>query len=106
MLSGCLLVALAFAATSAAHAGDAAAGRDTAAQCRACHGIDGIGRMPNVPHIAGQSEMYLEKELKAYRSGDRSDPQMDVIARSLSDEDIDNLAAWYASIEISVNVPE
>jgi cytochrome c553 len=90
----------------AAHAGDPAAGRDAAGQCRTCHGIDGVGRMPNVPNLAGQSEIYLQKQLRAFRSGERQAPQMSVIAAGLSDEDIDNLAAWYASIEIIVNVPE
>lgn len=99
-------VFLAVAAAGAATAGDPAAGRDTAAQCRTCHGIDGIGQMPNVPNLAGQNELYLQKQLRAFRSGERQAPQMSVIAADLSDEDIDNLAAWYASIEISVQMPE
>lgn len=90
----------------AAHAGDPAAGRDTAAQCRTCHGIDGIGQMPNVPNLAGQNELYLKTQLRAFRSGERKAPQMSVIAAGLRDEDIENLAAWYASIEIIVEMPD
>lgn len=101
-----LVVFLAVAASGAATAGDPAAGRAAAAQCRTCHGLDGIGQMPNVPNLAGQDELYLQKQLRAYRSGERQAPQMSVIAAGLSDEDIDNLAAWYASIEISVQMPE
>lgn len=101
-----LAVCLVVAAAGAATAGDPAAGRDAAAQCRACHGIDGIGQMPNVPNLAGQNELYLQQQLRAYRSGERQAPQMSVIAAGLSDEDINNLAAWYASIEISVQMPD
>lgn len=105
-LAGWLGAFLAPLALSAAQAGDPEAGRDAAAQCRTCHGVDGIGRMPNVPNLAGQSEMYLQKQLRAYRSGERQAPQMSVIAADLTDEEIDDLAAWYASIEISVTMPD
>ena len=105
-LAGWLGLVLAPVGVCPASAGDPEAGRDKAAQCRTCHGIDGIGRMPNVPNLAGQSEMYLEKQLRAFRSGERQAPQMSVIAAGLSDADIVNLAAWYASIEITVKMPE
>lgn len=90
----------------AVQAGDPAAGREAAKQCRTCHGLDGIGQMPNVPNLAGQNELYLKKQLRAFRSGERSAPQMSVIASGLSDEDVENLAAWYSSIEISVTMPD
>jgi cytochrome c553 len=94
------------AAIGFAHAADPAAGRNKAKVCQACHGIDGVGKMPTVPNIAGESEIYLMKQLKAFRAGERQDPQMSIIAKPLSDEDITNLAAWYASIKFSVTVPE
>jgi cytochrome c553 len=50
--------------------------------------------------------MYLAKQLRAFRSGERQAAQMSLIAASLTDEEIDNLAAWYSSIDISVKVPE
>jgi cytochrome c553 len=90
----------------AAEAADATAGRQKARQCQTCHGIDGIARIPIAPHIAGESQIYLETQLKAFRSGKRENEIMSVIAKNLSDEDISDLAAWYASIEISVTVPE
>lgn len=98
--------ALAALAAATVQAGDPAAGREAATQCRNCHGVDGIGRMPNVPNLAGQNELYLATQLRAFRSGERKAPQMSVIAAPLSDEDIENLAAWYASIDITVNMPD
>lgn len=88
-------------------AADAKAGRDLAgSQCQTCHGIDGIATIPIAPHLAGESEIYLQTQLKAFRSGKREQEMMTVVASNLTDEDIANLAAWYASIEISVTVPE
>jgi cytochrome c553 len=89
-----------------ARAADAAAGRTKAKSCQTCHGIDGIGKMPTVPNIGGESEIYLMKQLKAFRAGERQDPQMSIIAKPLTDEEIADLAAWYASIKVSVTVPE
>ncbi|MEO0957465.1 MAG: cytochrome c [Pseudomonadota bacterium] len=89
-----------------AGAGDATAGREKAAQCRVCHGLDGIARMPIAPHIAGENEQYLVTQLRAFRSGKREHEIMSVVAGALSDEDIDDLSAWYASIQIEVTMPE
>lgn len=86
-------------------AADATAGRDKAKICRTCHGLDGVARLPNAATIAGESELYLVKQLKAFRAGERKDPQMSIIAQKLSDEDIADLAAWYSSIKIAVEVP-
>lgn len=95
--------ALAFAAAPAllAQAGDAAAGRKKAHSCATCHGPTGISQMPNTPHLAGQPAIYLVEQLKAYRSGTRTDQVMNVVAKPLSDLDINDLAAWYSSIELS-----
>ena len=102
---GFCLLAAGFLATPAL-AGDAAAGREKAAACRTCHGIDGVARLPNAPHIAGESELYLVAQLRAFRSGERKSEIMAVIAQPLSDEDISDLAAWYSSIEFSVTLPD
>ncbi len=99
-------VGLTLVQTPSAQAADAAAGREKAKACRTCHGIDGVARIPIAPHIAGESQIYLATQLKAFRSGKRTHEIMSVIAGQLSDEDIDDLAAWYASIEFSVTVPE
>ncbi len=102
-----LAVALGILATaSPAIAGDAAAGREKAAKCKTCHGIDGIAKIPIAPHLAGESQIYLETQLKAFRSGKREHEMMSVVAKDLTDEDIDDLAAWYASIKITAQMPE
>lgn len=94
-----------FTVTDAFGAGDATAGREKAAVCRTCHGLDGIARLPNAATIAGETEIYLTKQLKAFRDGERKDPQMSIIAEKLSDDDIADLAAWYSSIKITVEMP-
>ncbi len=92
-------------ATHQAGAADRNLGKAKAdTQCSVCHGKDGISQLPNAPHLAGQPEIYLVEQLKNYRSGKRANEVMSVMAKPLSDEDIDNLAAWYASIEIKAVV--
>ena len=88
-----------------AQAADAAAGRKKAAACQTCHGYDGIAKIPIAPHIASESPIYLESQLKAFRSGKRQHEIMSVIAKNLSDEDIADLAAWYSSISIQATMP-
>ena len=101
------LAALALLCLAApAHAGDAAAGHTKAKKCQMCHGIDGIAKIPIAPHIAGESQIYLETQLKAFRSGKRVHEIMSVVAKDLSDEDISDLAAWYSSIKITATVPQ
>ena len=101
-----IVSAVLFGASQSAWAADAAAGRAKAKTCQTCHGIDGIAKQPNVPHLAGESEIYLTKQLKAFRDGERKDPQMSIMAKPLTDEDIANLAAWYSSIQITATLPE
>lgn len=86
------------------HAGDAAAGKAKAPLCAGCHGVNGEGKpaangQPAFPALAGQIEDYLVKSVKDYRSDARVDPLMGAIAKGLSDEDIANLAAYYASLK-------
>ena len=92
---------LALAAEGAA-AGDAKAGRAKAQMCQACHGIDGLSKVPDAPNLAGQVEGYLAAQLRAFKSGARRNEAMSLVAASLSSEDIDDLAAWYSSLEIAV----
>lgn len=70
--------------------------------CQTCHGLDGIGKLPDAPHLAGQPAVYLERALRAYRSGERRNEVMAVAAKSLSDADIRDLAAYFSAIEIQV----
>ena len=98
----CALVSLSLPAA----AGDAAVGRDLARQCSGCHGIDGVAKRPDVPHIAGESDIYLQAQLEAFRSGDRHHEQMTIIAQGLDDEAIGHLIAWYSSIRFTVELPD
>ena len=79
-------------------AGDAAKGKAKSATCMACHGANGISAIPMYPNLAGQKEAYLAKQLKAFRDGTRQDAQMKAMVAALSDEDINNLAAYYAGL--------
>lgn len=92
--------ALALALTMApARAADAQAGRAKAVQCQACHGLDGMSKLPEAPNLAGQNEQYLIKSLKDYRSGKRKDEMMSMMAKPLTDADIANLAAFYHGLK-------
>ena len=94
-------------APSAGRTDDAAAGKAKAAQaCASCHGLNGIATLPEAPNLAGQSPFYLQAQLKAFRSGDRKQEQMSIIAQDLSDQDIENLAAWYSSIKVTAKMPQ
>lgn len=106
-LKRCTIAALAaIVVAPPALAGEAQAGRDLAGQCAVCHGLDGLARQPMMPNIAGSDAGYLSRQLQAFKSGEREDPQMTVIAQGLSDEAIEDLAAWYGSLEVEVTVPE
>ncbi len=100
------LLAFCCAGAAAKAAGDAEVGREKAVQCAVCHGIDGLAKRPDVPHIGGESELYLKKQLEDFRSGARHHEQMSIIAKGLSEADIADLIAWYASLEVSVKIPE
>ena len=84
--------------SSLALAGDAAAGKSKAATCIACHGANGISANDAWPNLAGQKAGYLKAQMKAFRDGQRTNPMMAPMAAALSDEDIDNLAAYYSSL--------
>lgn len=79
-------------------AGDAAAGKEKAATCAACHGAEGVSSDPNNPILAGQYSSYLEHALKSYRDGSRQNAIMAGFASQLSDEDIADLAAYFSSL--------
>ncbi|WP_291218060.1 cytochrome c [Hydrogenophaga sp.] len=100
-----ILIAAALS-VGAAHAADPAVGRTKANMaCAVCHGPNGMSMMPNAPHLAGQPGIYLVEQLKNYRSGKRPHEVMGVIAKPLTDAEIEDLAAWYSSLQISVQTP-
>ena len=108
-IAAALVAAAFFSPQSAmrAAAQDVAAGKRKAIACQACHGLDGIAKLPDAPNLAGQPESYLARELTAYRSGARRNEVMSVAAKSLSDSDIRDLAAYYSAIQIELkSVPQ
>jgi len=97
-----LLISLILSAglVTVAHAGDVEAGKAKSATCAACHGADGNSMAPTFPKIAGQGERYLIKQIKDIRDGNRTSGQvasMKPFVTGLSDEDIADLAAYFAA---------
>ena len=80
-------------------AADIDAGKAKAAVCAACHGVDGKASVPVYPHLAGQNAAYLVKQLKAFKDGSRKEPLMVPFMAPLTDADMENLAAYYASLK-------
>jgi cytochrome c553 len=82
--------------------GDAAAGRKRAdAECASCHGAKGISPNDTWPNLAGQNAAYLVRIMGAYKSGDQQDVIMSPLAKALGDQDIRDLAAYYAGLGCS-----
>ncbi len=89
-----LLLAL-LAVGSAQAAGDAVAGKSKARACQICHGKGGVSTNPTYPILAGQHAKYLVKQLKAFRSGARKDPIMNGMAASLTDQEMEDISAFF-----------
>jgi cytochrome c553 len=83
--------------TIAVAKGDAAEGQKKSATCIACHGETGLSVDPNYPNLAGQYQDYMIKALSDYRSGKRTNVIMANFAGQLSNQDIEDLAAWFSS---------
>jgi cytochrome c553 len=77
--------------------GDAAAGQAKSALCGSCHGVDGNSLMAMNPKLAGQSARYMVKQLQEFKSGARESAIMASMVLSLSDQDMEDIAAWYSS---------
>ncbi len=86
---------------STAHAaGNPVTGKIKAISCQVCHGKDGHSSNPIYPKLAGQHASYLVKQMRDFKSGKRVDPVMNEMAPSLSDQDIEDIAAYFESINI------
>ena len=107
-LLGVLLPTCAAAMLQApAQAADMTAARNKAqALCENCHGTNGIATLPGAANLSGQQKEYLREQLRAFRSGARQNPQMGVIAKMLTDADIENLSEWYAAFKVTVEMPK
>lgn len=109
-MRGCKWIVVAATLTMAGGAqaaGDATAGQQKSAPCQACHSTDGNSPVGMYPKIASQHAGYMITQLKALRDGQRKDPVMSPMAANLSDQDIENLAAFYAGQTVKLgSVPE
>jgi len=100
-LGGVLLAGSAF---SQDVSGDRMAGRKLAGICRTCHGLEGKARIPIAPMIGGEPASYIAAQLTAFRSGEREHEMMSVVAKSLTDTQIADLAAWYSGHKVTVTL--
>ena len=92
-----LVLVISLLASSVVYAGDPAAGKEKSQVCQACHGADGNSPAPNFPTLAGQYQDYLLRALIDYKSGARKNAIMSAQVAALSEQDMKDLAAFYAS---------
>ncbi|MGZ8238217.1 MAG: c-type cytochrome [Methylobacter sp.] len=100
-----LSISLALAsATSILHAeGNINAGKEKSASCSSCHGDDGNSMVATFPKLAQQHSSYLAQQLHAFKDGSRNDPMMSPMALALTNEDITDISAYYATQKVSEN---
>ena len=97
----CAAAVLAGLASLAAAAQEPAPPKKASA-CVPCHGVKGLSQAPDAPNLAGQPAIYLVAQLRAFRDRSRRHETMNVMAATLSDADIEALAAWFAAVPIEV----
>ena len=102
LLCGAVLLAL----QARVLAADLAAGRQKAELCVACHGENGISRTDGIPSLAGQPDQFIQWQLVFFRSGARKNEQMQPIVEQISNEDIRNLGAYFASLDPPKSRPD
>lgn len=103
LLLGLVLLAAAFVAFAD---GDVEAGRAKAALCAGCHGQDGNSLNPAWPKLAGQHASYIAKQLQNFQSGERKNATMGPMAAGLSDQDMQDIAAYFSSSDISIQAAD
>ncbi len=82
---------------------DVTAGRRVAVRaCAACHGADGIAKLPEAANLAGQDATYLTRQLQAFQTGTRVHEQMSVIAKTLTEQQVSDVTAYYGAVQIEV----
>jgi cytochrome c553 len=106
LAAAAMAAAIVAGAPPAFAAGTVAAGRQKAVQCQTCHGLDGLSKLPEAPNLAGDPEGYLVKALTEFRDGTRKNEMMSIVAKALSDQDVADLAAYYAAIEVTATPPK
>lgn len=79
---------------------------DAPVVCASCHGVDGIAVEQDAPHLAGETNIYIETQLKAFKYGKRTHEIMTEIAAELTDTEMRELANWYAAVTLEISPPE
>jgi len=101
-----MMVSQVNAVTDTKPSGDAEAGKTKSASCAACHGVDGNSLNPQWPKLAGQHEDYMVKQLLYFHSGERMNDTMQGMVEGLSEEDAQDLAAYFASQEVTIGAAD
>jgi cytochrome c553 len=101
-----LLCGLALGLSASAHAADIAAGKEKAELCVGCHGENGISQTENIPSLAAQPDQFIQWQLVYFRSGTRKNEMMQPIVEQLTNEDIRNLGAYFASLAPPAKPPD
>lgn len=101
-----LLIALITMGAAQAAGGDPKAGKEKSAMCQGCHGESGISLAPNFPHLAGQYQQYIERQVLDYQKEKRADPLMSPMAATVTDpQDLKDIAAYFASQKKMAGAP-
>lgn len=74
--------------------------------CVACHGVDGISLLPEAPNLAGETSIYIDTQLKAYKRGKREHEVMTMVVEPLSNQEIRSIAKWYANVKLEILPPQ
>jgi cytochrome c553 len=101
-----LFLAASFLVSASLHAADLAAGKEKAELCSGCHGENGISQIENIPSLAGQPDLFVQWQLIFLRSGTRKNEQMQPVVEQLSNEDVRNLGAYFASLAPADKKPD
>ena len=101
---GLLTILMPYGASLAA--GDAAAGKEKSASCAACHGADGNSVNPEWPKLAGQHEGYIVKQLTYFKDGERVNETMKGMASNLTEQDREDLAAYFSSQKVKIGAAD
>jgi cytochrome c553 len=100
------LLTICFSFGTALAAGDPAAGKEKSASCAACHGADGNSVNPEWPKLAGQHQGYLVKQLTYFKDGERVNETMKGMASNLTEQDREDLAAYFSSQKVKIGVAD
>lgn len=99
-LAAAWMLAMIFTPLALAQETDPERGRAKSLQCVSCHGVEGRTTNPMFPNLAGQNATYLAIQLNEFKSGERYHPVMSPIAEALTEQDINDLAAYFSRLDV------